>query len=274
MTSDQKEKYEQLILHLQQYHSVAVAFSGGVDSAFLLKAAKEALGERAVAFTAVSDFFPSREKKEAVEFCETVGIRQFFCPVKVLEIPQVVRNPVNRCYFCKRAMFELFLEKAAELEIDMVAEGSNLDDEGDYRPGLSAIAELKIDSPLRICGFTKKDIRSVSAWLGLPTADKPSYACLASRFEYGRPLTEKGLASVGAAEEFLRDLGFAQIRVRVHGSIARIEVLPEEIGCLAQEKNRKAIAGRFHDLGYSYVALDLDGFRSGSMNERLPDTAK
>lgn len=275
MTRELEEKYDDLLRELKGFDSLAVAFSGGVDSTFLLKAAKEALGERAVAFTAVSDFFPQREKRESEKFCGREGIRHILCPVRELEIPGVSENPPNRCYLCKRALFEVFLARAAELGISAVAEGSNLDDLGDYRPGLAAIAELKIESPLRACGFTKEDIRKASAWLGLDTADKPSYACLASRFVYGESLTKEGLKRVDMAEQFLLDLGFRQMRVRVHGNaMARIEVLPEDISRLAEEGIRRKVAEKFRDIGFSYVALDLTGFRSGSMNEMLPRTDK
>ena len=274
MTELQKEKYESLLAYLRGFDSLAVAFSGGVDSTFLLRAAKEALGERVCALTAVSDFFPQREKREAEEFCEKEGVRHVLCPVKELEIPGVAENPPNRCYLCKRALFEQFLEKAAELGIGTVAEGSNLDDLGDYRPGLTAIAELQIESPLRSCGFTKEDIRSVSEWLGLSTADKPSYACLASRFVYGERLTREGLLRVDAAEQFLLELGFRQMRVRAHGSMARIEVPPEKICVLAESQTREKIVKKFSELGFSYVTLDLTGFRSGSMNEVLPQMDK
>lgn len=275
MTPGQREKYQRLLEYLNSFESLAIAFSGGVDSTLLLRAAKEVLGERAAAFTAVSDFFPEREEREAEEFCRKEGIRHIVCPVKELEIPGVAANPANRCYLCKYALFTMFLRKASELGISAVAEGSNLDDLRDYRPGLKAVEELHIESPLRVCGFTKADIREVSVWLGLDTADKPSYACLASRFVYGEPLTREGLERVDAAEQFLLDLGFRQMRVRIHGaSMARIEVPTEDIVSLAQETVRRMIVKKFREIGFSYVTLDLMGFRSGSMNEVLPKTGK
>ena len=266
---DREQKMRKLSEYLAGLGSVAVAFSGGVDSTFLLQAAKDVLGDGVIALTAVSDFFPDRERREADAFCRERGIRQIICREEILKVPGVAENPANRCYLCKRALFEMFLAQAKRQGFSHVAEGSNLDDLGDYRPGLQAIAELGILSPLRECGFSKEDIRALSKEMGLPTASKPSYACLASRFAYGEEITGEKLAMVDQAEQLL-DLGFTQMRVRIHGTLARIEVLPEDFPRLAEPALRREIAEKLKTYGFSYVTADLAGYRTGSMNEMLP----
>lgn len=267
---DREQKMRKLSEYLAGLGSVAVAFSGGVDSTFLLQAAKDVLGDGVIALTAVSDFFPDRERREADAFCRERGIRQIICREEILKVPGVAANPANRCYLCKRALFEMFLAQAKRQGFSHVAEGSNLDDLGDYRPGLQAIAELGILSPLRECGFSKEDIRALSKEMGLPTASKPSYACLASRFAYGEEITSEKLAMVDQAEQLLLDLGFTQMRVRIHGTLARIEVLPEDFPRLAEPALRREIAEKLKTYGFSYVTADLAGYRTGSMNEMLP----
>ncbi len=267
---DREQKMRKLSEYLAGLGSVAVAFSGGVDSTFLLQAAKDVLGDGVIALTAVSDFFPDRERREADAFCRERGIRQIICREEILKVPGVAENPANRCYLCKRALFEMFLAQAKRQGFSHVAEGSNLDDLGDYRPGLQAIAELGILSPLRECGFSKEDIRALSKEMGLPTASKPSYACLASRFAYGEEITGEKLAMVDQAEQRLLDLGFTQMRVRIHGTLARIEVLPEDFPRLAEPALRREIAEKLKTYGFSYVTADLAGYRTGSMNEMLP----
>ena len=267
---DREQKMRKLSEYLAGLGSVAVAFSGGVDSTFLLQAAKDVLGDGVIALTAVSDFFPDRERREADAFCRERGIRQIICREEILKVPGVAANPANRCYLCKRALFEMFLAQAKRQGFSHVAEGSNLDDLGDYRPGLQAIAELRILSPLRECGFSKEDIRALSKEMGLPTASKPSYACLASRFAYGEEITGEKLAMVDQAEQLLLDLGFTQMRVRIHGTLARIEVLPEDFPRLAEPALRREIAEKLKTYGFSYVTADLAGYRTGSMNEMLP----
>lgn len=261
------EKYERLKDLLRGLGGVAVAFSGGVDSTFLLKAAREALGDRVLAITAQSCFFPRRELDEADEFCAREGIRHEICVCDELSVPGIRENPHNRCYLCKRSLFEKMTALAASLGFDCVAEGSNMDDLGDYRPGLQAVAELGVASPLREAGLYKAEIRALSKELGLPTWNKPSFACLASRFVYGEPLSEEKLNMVERAEQLLLDMGLTQMRVRVHGDIARIEALPEQFALIIQ--NRERLAAEFKKIGFSYTALDLQGYRTGSMNETL-----
>ena len=259
-------KYERLLAILRERKRIAVAFSGGVDSTFLLYAAKQALGDQVTAFTAVSVFFPRREKDEAADFVREQGIDQVIVDFAPLREEGVAENPKNRCYLCKRALFGRLQKMAQERGIDTVAEGSNLDDPGDYRPGLRAIEELGILSPLREAGLTKGEIRELSRRMGLLTWDKPSFACLASRFVYGETITEEKLHMVDAAESLLLELGFGQFRVRIHGRMARIEVPEQQLDLMLQPKVRKRVACQLHALGFSYVSLDLDGYRTGSMN--------
>ena len=207
------DKMERLKQYLASLQSVAVAFSSGVDSTFLLKVAHEALGDKVIAVTAESCSFPKRELEEAKAFCEKEGIRHFICESEELEIEGFSKNPVNRCYLCKRELFEKIREITAENHIENIVEGSNMDDNGDYRPGLQAVAELGVKSPLRYAGLTKEDIRQLSKALGLTTWNKQSFACLSSRFVYGEDITREKLSMVDRAEQLLLDLGFHQIRV-------------------------------------------------------------
>ena len=264
-----KQKYHLLQENLHELGSVAVAFSSGVDSTLLLKVAHDVLGSQAVAVTARSCSFPHREFAEAREFCRHAGIEQVVLESEELEVPGFAENPPNRCYLCKRELFSKILAFAKGRGLTAVVEGSNLDDLGDYRPGLQAIAELGVKSPLREAGLTKSEIRELSRELGLPTWEKPSFACLASRFVYGEPITRKKLSMVEQAEEFLRELGLRQFRVRIHGSLARIEVESNEIERMAQTEVRERIICRFKALGFLFIALDLEGYHSGSMNRSL-----
>ena len=263
------EKYELLKSALLSYGSIVVAFSGGVDSTFLLKVAHDLLGDQAVAVTAAPVFVPRREQNEALSFCSEQKIRQIIIPAEQLNIDSIRHNPPDRCYHCKREIFGKILEVAAQNGISTVAEGSNLDDTGDYRPGMRAIHELGIVSPLLEAGLTKAEIRQLSQELGLETWNKPSFACLASRFVYGEAITDKRLSMVDQAEQTLLDLGFRQFRVRIHGDLARIEILPEEFAQIMKAETRDRITRNLKEYGFSYVTLDLTGYRTGSMNEVL-----
>jgi len=251
---------------------LVVAFSGGVDSTLLLDVAHELLGERVLAVTARSASFPARELEAAEAFCQERGIRWQAVDSEELDIEGFSHNPPNRCYLCKSALFGKLQAVAAENGIWHIAEGSNADDEGDYRPGLQAIAELGILSPLRTAGLTKAEIRELSRQRGLPTADKPSFACLASRLPYGTEITPQLLARIDAAEQQLLDMGLAQVRVRVHedGRLARIEADAAGLDALCSSAAlRRQADSALKNLGFTYVSLDLEGYRTGSMNATL-----
>ena len=264
--SDLEVKYQKLLDYLKGLESVAVAFSGGVDSTFLLAAAKEALGDNVIALTAKSCLFPESESGEAEEFCKNIGVKQIVLDLGDTELPSFQYNPPNRCYICKKGLFQKFLEKAKKNQMVCVAEGSNMDDLGDYRPGMQAVTELGIKSPLRAAELTKAEIRELSKQMNLLTWSKPS---LASRFVYGETITKEKLAMVERAEDLLREQGFRQFRVRIHGTNARIELLPEDIPRMLDENLRKEIVDKLKRYGFTYITLDLEGYRTGSMNEVL-----
>ncbi|MBR6702440.1 MAG: ATP-dependent sacrificial sulfur transferase LarE [Clostridia bacterium] len=263
------KKYEKLKEYLASLGSVIVAFSGGVDSTFLLFAAKEALGENAAALTVSSEFVPSREINEAREFCREHGIRAELLTAQPLKNEMIASNPPERCYYCKREIFELITDYASRSGFSAVAEASNTDDNSDYRPGHRAIAELGVKSPLRDNGFSKSEIRALSKRFGLPTWKKPSYACLATRIPYGDRLTPENLSMADRAEQFLIDRGFGQLRVRIHGNNARIELEEAEIPRFMQDEMRRTVYEEFRRIGFTYVSLDISGYRTGSMNDAI-----
>lgn len=264
-----QEKYIKLQEYLRDLGSIAVAFSSGVDSTFLLRVAHDVLGDRVIAVTASSCSFPKRELREAEDFCRQNGIRHIVRQSEELDIEGFRQNPKNRCYLCKHELFEKIWAVARAHGLAAVAEGSNMDDNGDYRPGLIAVRELGVKSPLREAGLGKAEIRELSHQLGLPTWNKQSFACLSSRFVYGETISEEKLGMVDRTEQQLLDLGFHQVRVRIHGTIARIEIMPEEFEKILADNVRKNIDSQLKSFGFTYVTLDLLGYRTGSMNETL-----
>ncbi|GAE88628.1 ATP-dependent sacrificial sulfur transferase LarE [Acetivibrio straminisolvens] len=262
-------KMEKLKARIKEMESTIVAFSGGVDSTFLLKVAHDALGNKVLAVTARSASFPEREFKDAEKFAFEYGIPFRTIISEELELEGFAQNPPNRCYLCKKELFNKIKQIAKDEGFKFVVEGSNYDDLGDYRPGLRAIEELEIVSPLREVGLTKDEIRLLSKEMGLKTWNKPSFACLSSRFPYGERITEEKLKRVDKAEQFLIDLGFGQVRVRYHGNLARIEVKERDFERFLDKQIRNSVYTKFKELGFVYVSLDLIGYRTGSMNEEL-----
>ncbi len=264
------EKLARLKAILLDMRSVLVAFSGGVDSSFLLNVAVETLGGKAGALTATSPTYPEREFKEACALASMLGARHIVVESNELEIPNFADNTDKRCYYCKSELFQISREKAIAFGFDNVADGSNADDLKDYRPGKTAAKELGVRSPLQEADLGKQEIRALSRSMGLSTWSKPSFACLSSRFPYGTRITEERLDKVSRGEELLHGIGFRQFRVRYHGDTVRIEVAPEHIGAFLSEDVRSRVVEGFKEIGFIYVTLDLQGYRTGSMNEALP----
>ena len=264
-----KEKSEALKDILKDMENILVGFSGGVDSTFLLAAAKEVLGDGVMAVTARSETYPEKEYRKARQIAERLEVRFLTIHTKELEYANYSSNPPNRCYYCKKELFTQLRKLAEEHRIKNVADGSNADDVHDFRPGMIALKELGVRSPLKEAELTKADIRQLSQDMDLPTWDTPATACLASRFPYGTSIDEHKLGMVERAEEVLHERGIKQARVRHHNSIARIEVLPEDFTRLTADNVRDQIVLSFKEIGYKYITLDLQGYRTGSMNEVL-----
>lgn len=264
-----EEKLKKLKGILKEMGSVLIAYSGGVDSTFLLKVARDVLGEKVMAVTALSPTYPREETGEAKKIARELEVKHLLIETRELEDPNFSSNPPGRCYYCKKELFFQLKELAKEKGFFWVADGSNLDDTGDFRPGMQAARELEIRSPLKEAGLTKAEIRELSRRMGLPTWKKPSSACLASRFPYGMRIKEEDLKRVDEGERFLRNLGISQVRVRHYKDTARIEVNPEELTRLVENHCREKVVKKFKQLGYTYITVDLEGYRSGSMNEVL-----
>ena len=260
-----KKKENDLKNYLKSLGSAAIAFSGGVDSAYLLKIAHDVLGDNCIAVTARAVSFPEREIREAEEFCRAEKIKHFFADTDQLKIEGFAQNTTNRCYFCKKGLLAEIKKIAFENGMKYVAEGSNTDDDGDHRPGRKAVEEHGVKSPLKYADLNKEEIRFLSRRLGLPTSDKPSFACLSTRIAYGENITAEKLLRAEKAERFLTELGCTQVRVRIHGDLARIEVLPCEFEIIYEYSEK--IYKYFKSIGFVYVSLDLQGYRTGSMNE-------
>lgn len=267
--SEAQRKLARLQTLLAEMESVIVAYSGGVDSTFLMKVAHDTLGDRALAVTGVSASVPSADLAEVGRLAAQVGAAHLMLNTDELNNPDYAANPTNRCYHCKTELYDKLLALAAERGYKVVVDGLNADDVSDYRPGMLAAREHGVRSPLMEAGLTKAEIRELSQAMGLPTWDKPAAACLASRIPYGQRVTIEKLSQIDQAESFLKSLGYRQVRVRHHGEIARIELAAEEMLRVFTAGHAERIAARLKSLGFRYVTLDLQGYRSGSLNEGL-----
>ena len=275
VTPENDPKYQALTALLRRIGPVAVAFSGGVDSTFLAAASRDALGaENVLLVTACSETYSQRERADSERLAALLGLRRITLETSELAIPAFRTNPPDRCYYCKKELFTAMHTAVATEGTFTLCDGSNADDTGDFRPGRRALRELAVRSPLLEAGLTKDDIRRLSKSLGLPTWNKPSYACLSSRFPYGTPITAELVERVGACEDELHRLGFEGFRVRHHGDTARIEVPAERLADLVRDDVRRQVVERFKALGYTYVTVDLQGYRTGSLNEVLSDDVR
>ena len=272
-SEDTDRKCELLKDSLRRLGSLAVAFSGGVDSTLLVRVAHDVLGDKVLAVTAASSTYPAAEEEAARALAADMGVPHIVIQTEELDIEGFRDNPPNRCYYCKRELFTMIRKVAEERGIANIADGSNADDLKDYRPGARAVRELGVLTPMRDAGLTKAEIRALSRELGLPTWDKPAYACLASRFPYGSEITPEKLERVGKAEDVLRELGFRQCRVRDHEGVARIEVEPGRVADLVGAEVVAVVSRRLKELGFDYVTVDIEGYRTGSMNEVLAGEA-
>ncbi|QNU67918.1 ATP-dependent sacrificial sulfur transferase LarE [Ruminiclostridium herbifermentans] len=268
------EKLEKLKSNIKSFQRVAIAFSGGVDSCFLLKVAADVLGNDVVAITAHSSTYPERELNEAIEFAKSYSIKHRIIVSEELEVEGFSDNPVNRCYLCKNELYEKIKEIAKEEGVHYILEGSNVDDLGDFRPGMKAVSEHGVLSPLKDAELTKEEIRLLSKELGLKSWNKQAFACLSSRFPYGEKITHERLRMIDRAEQLLLDLGFKQVRVRFHKDIARIEISQDQFEKIIASEIREKIYEEFKNIGFMYTTLDLKGYRTGSLNEGLTEDKK
>lgn len=262
-------KLERMRAMFAPMRSLIVAFSGGVDSTFVLNVAHEVLGDAVLALTTTSPTMPDEDRESAIAMARLIGARHLIVESNELEIPGYAANPINRCYLCKHNLFTVCEAKGAELGIDEIVDGLNLDDLHDYRPGMQAASEKRVRHPLVEAEMTKADVRELSRAMGLPTWDRPASPCLSSRFPYGTTITPDGLKRVAAGEKLLHSMGFAVARVRYHGEVARLELEQSEIARIFEPANRETIEREFKEIGFRFVAIDLKGFRSGSLNEGL-----